>query len=121
MADDTERAEHAEWDSDAAGFLLASAANGLPLTGAEAHLIQERYSASVDHYLAYDRWDLWDASVPDGDYSYIPSPDGDDGSIYVRLPEMTFLFEYCYSPLRNPAGVELVDCDVVLDPSRWGE
>ena len=121
MADDDERADNAEWDADAAGFLLAAAANGLPLTAAEARLVQEVYSASVDHYLAYQLWDLWDPSVADGEYSYIPSRDAADGAKHVRLPEMSFLFEYCYSPFRNPASVELVDCSVILDPSRWGE
>lgn len=120
MADDEERADHAEWDADAAGFLLAAAAYGLPLTAAEARLVQEVYSASVDHYLAYQLWDLWDPSVADGEYSYIPSRDAADGAKHVRLPEMSFLFEYCYSPFRNPASVELVDCEVVLDPTRWG-
>jgi hypothetical protein len=120
LADEQERAEHREWDSDAAGFLLAAAACGLPLTGAEARLIQQRYAASADHYLQYAHWDLWHAAVPDGEYRYIPSRDAADTK-HVRLPEMSYLLQYCWSPWRNPTGVELVDCEVVLDPARWGE
>ena len=40
--------------------------------------------------------------------------------IYVRPEELTFLVQYCASEWKNPATVELVDCDVVLDPTRWG-
>ena len=120
MTDEEKRMEHAEWDADLAAYLLASAASGLPLTAAEARLVQLRYDLSVDHFLNYELWDLWDASVPDGEHSYIPSRDEGDER-HVRLPAMVYLIEYCYSPWKNPAGVEMVDCAVVLDPTRWGE
>ncbi|RME24322.1 MAG: hypothetical protein D6806_09780 [Deltaproteobacteria bacterium] len=119
-SDDAERAEHMEWDADAASFLLAAGAAGLPLTGDEARLIQQRYSMAVDHYRQYKYWDLYDSSVPDGEYDYKPSRDAADTK-HVRPEEMAYLIEYCYSPFRNPAGVDPVDCDVVLSPARWGE
>jgi hypothetical protein len=34
---------------------------------------------------------------------------------------MAFFLEYCYSPFKDPAGAPFIDCDVVADPSRWGE
>jgi hypothetical protein len=118
-ANETERNDHPQWDADMASYLVASAASGLPLTAGEARIVQEQYSASADYYAAWPTWDLWDDSVPDGEYDYIPSRVAPDRS-YVRPEEMTYLIEYCYSPWKNPAGVEMVDCDIVLDPSRWG-
>jgi hypothetical protein len=121
LQDDEGRAGNPEWDADAAAFLLASAAYGLPLTDQEARLIRDQYSASVDHYASWEYWDLYAASVPDGDYAYEPSRDGTGDERFVRLPAMTYLLEYCYSPFRNEAGAKLVDCDAVADPARWGE
>ena len=121
MQNDEERAEHAEWDADAAAFLLASAAYGLPLTDEEARFVRDQYSASVDHFTPWEHWDLYDASVPDGEYEYKPSRDGVGDERFIRVPAMTYLLEYCYSPFRNEAGAKLVDCDVVADPARWGE
>lgn len=121
-ADSEERLEHFEWDPDMASFLLASAASGLPLTGAEARVVQEQYAAAVEHYQDWPHWDLWDPSVPDGEYSYKPSRDDpEQDRKYVRPEELTYLLQYCYSPWRNAAGAEVVDCDVVLDPTRWGQ
>ncbi len=120
MSDDDERSAHKEWDADSAVFLVASAASGLPLTAQEARFVQEQYSASVDHFLKFELWDLWSQDVPDGEYNYIPSRDeGDNRS--VRITEIVYLFEYCWSPWKNPNGVEFVDCERLLDPSRWGE
>jgi len=120
MMADTEMAlDHSEWNADTASFLLAAAASGLPMTGAEARVVQEQYGAAADHYAAWTHWDLWDSSVPDGEYEYRP-PRADAEATYVRPEELTYLLEYCYSPWRNPATVALVDCDIVLDPSRWG-
>jgi len=117
--------ERLEYNSDMAAFLVAAGAAGLPLTSDEARLIHDLYSKSVDHYSAWPNWDLWDASVADGRQDYKPTRDVlEDGvhvSTVVRPEEFTFLMEYCYSPFKNESGVKLVDCDVVLDPSRWGE
>lgn len=103
------------WWSDAAAFLLAAAAAGLPLTDEEARLIRDQYGLSADHYGPYDKWDPWDASVPDGSHEYKP-----DRGPAVRPTELGYLLEYCYSPLRNPAGARVVDCEVIADPERWG-
>jgi hypothetical protein len=120
MAADTEtRVENPEWDTDAAAFLLAAAASGLPLTEAEAALIREQYRAAIPFYQAWPLWDLWDASVPDGEHPSEPSRRDADGAFYVEAEELAFLLEYCRSPWR--AGAEVADCESVLDPARWGE
>jgi len=118
VADEEERIEHIEWDADMASFLLAAAASGLPLTSAEARIIQERYSMSVDHYLQWEYWDLYSDDVPDGEYEYKPNRDAAETK-HVRPPEMAYLLHYCYSPWRNPDGAEVVDCAVIGDTSRW--
>ncbi len=120
MADDAERMDNSEWDADAAATLLAAGASGLPLTGAEATLVQREYSDAVDFYAPWPNWDLWDSSIPDGDYEYKPSRN-DGTRQYIRPEELTYLIEYCASPWKNATGVDVVNCDIVLDPSRWGE
>jgi hypothetical protein len=116
--------DHNDWPSDVAVFLLASGTAGLPLTSRDARHIMEQYSLSVDHYETWSNRDLWDASVPDGEVDYKPSRNGTIGEepVTVRRPtELTYLLEYCYSPFRNETSAPLVDCDIVLDPRRWGE
>ncbi|MBN2493819.1 MAG: hypothetical protein JXR96_04440 [Deltaproteobacteria bacterium] len=120
MADESERQAHREWDSDCASFLVAAAATGLPLTADEARLVVAEYGAAVDHYAPWELWDLWDPAVPDGTYDYRPSRDGAERTV-VRPTELAYLIEYCQSPWRNPTGAELIDCQIVLDPARWGE
>jgi len=116
--------DHPDWPSDVASFLLASATAGLPLTSREARHVMEQYALAVDHYEIWPNWDLWAPSVPDGDVAYEPSRNGTVGGepiTVVRPTEMIYPIEYCSSPFRNEAGAPLLDCDIVLDPSRWGE
>ena len=44
-----------------------------------------------------------------------------DPSRTEGIEDMALLFEYCWSPFRNPAGVEFVDCDILSDPSQWDD
>jgi hypothetical protein len=115
-----------EWIADAAGTILAAATVGLPLTGAEARLIAQQYGDSVDHYRAYPYWNPWDPSVPDGEFRMIPSRNPDSCPTppcapAIREDEILFPFEYCASRWRNPAGARFVDCEILMDPDRWGE
>ncbi|MEZ4269440.1 MAG: hypothetical protein R3F39_24025 [Myxococcota bacterium] len=104
------------WDADAAAFLLAAAAAGLPLTHEEARLVRDQYTASVEHFEGWPYWDAWAATVGDG-----PIPLQPERVTAVRPEEMAFLLEYCDSPLRSADGAPLVDCAVIADPSKWGE
>ena len=119
MATDPMRAGVPAWDADRAAMLVASAATGLPLTGEEARLVQAQFTAAAGHYRAWPYWDLWSASIPDGTYPYAPAHGNADGE-HPEIEELTLFLEYCRSPWRNPATVELVDCAAVNDPSRWG-
>jgi hypothetical protein len=112
------------YSSATAGWLLAAAASGLPLTSAEARYIVKEYTASADHYATYEAWDPWADSVPDGQFDYKPPRDGPeapDGTVprHVRITEMTFALEYCFSPYRAENGARLLDCDIIADPARW--
>ena len=115
--DDSERDEHERWDAELVPLFLAGAAAGLPLTSEEVRLIWTKYSESADFYAQWPNWDLWDASVPDGSVEWKPNDEG----MYIRPEDLAAVLEYCYSPYRNKAGVMAVDCDIVADPSRWGE
>lgn len=101
------------WWSDAAAFLLASAAAGLPLTDEEAQLIRQEYLASFEHYRQHPHWDPW-AGTEEGEFPYKPSR-----GVAVRPTELAYLLEYCYSPFRHPAGARVVDCAVISDQARW--
>lgn len=123
--DETTRLKNLDWDADVAAFLLAAGASGLPLTEAEAATIRSEYLNTAATYEAWPLWDLWDASVPDGQQpsepprSLAPGPGGEPARLAVQYPEIPYLLEYCGSPWRS--GADVVDCDIVLDPSRWGE
>lgn len=119
--------KEASWERDVALFLLRSAALGLPLTMREAALVQQYHLSTLqpEDYGAFPYWDLWDASVPDGEYSFRssapPSFHPPSGPEVLRAEDMASLVEYCGSPFRNPAGAQFVDCDIVLEVARWGE
>lgn len=104
-----------EWNADVAVYLLTIAAAGVPLTGDEARFVQAQYAASAEHYAAFGYWDPWAEGIEDGPFDYMPAR-----GAAVRPTEIAYLLEYCYSPLRNPAGAPVVDCEVVADPARWG-
>ena len=111
--------DYSAWYPDFAALLVLAAANGLPLTNEEAQLVMEHYADAADHYSTFEYWDLWDPSIPDGDYQYVPDRDEHDakGAVvktHVRLTEIAHLFEYCYSPLKDPEGAQFVDCETLM-------
>ncbi|RJO67160.1 MAG: hypothetical protein C4523_10135 [Myxococcales bacterium] len=127
---DMPNAADSQFGPDLAGALLASAAHGYPLSAEEARHIMTWYGDSADWHGQWPHWDPW-ASLNDGEsLNDYKSPDGEvvtDGEgdeirvSYVRLDEMSYIFEYCYSPLRSRDGAPFIDCDVVADPSKWGK
>jgi formylglycine-generating enzyme required for sulfatase activity len=119
MANPTGQAEHSSYDADMASIMMASVTGGYPLTSAEARYIVDEYDAGIAHYETWPYWDLWAASVPDGQVPYRPSSDAGGGKHVVRWTEMAYFLEYCYSPFKNASGAEIVDCEVILDPSLW--
>jgi hypothetical protein len=114
-------ADHHDWGKDMAVLLVKSASVGLPLTGDDARHIQRHWDKAVDELRDWPRWDLWDESVPDGDY---PSHDGfrpATSDEAVRVESLGMFLELCNSPFQNPEGARVIDCEIVKDPSRWGE
>lgn len=110
------------WRKEVTHWLITSTSIGYPLTHTEARQIHEMYLHTIDEFEAFPRWDLWDASVPDGVYNFR------DGGMYPRHTDdridveyIAWVLEACWSPFQNPAGAKWVDCEVVRDPSRWGE
>ncbi len=109
------------WERDISMLLLQGAAIGMPLTSAEARKIHQFHDSAVQIYADFPNWDLWDSSVPDGVYDFRRGFQPERRPDAVRIEEIGFLLEYCWSPFKNPAGVEFVDCEVVRDPARWGK
>jgi hypothetical protein len=122
--------DHKEFDCDFAGVMLVAATQGYPLSANEARHIMQWYGDTADWYGQWPHYDPW-ATLPDGQFygNWKPPrdgtrPDGEGGEevfAHVRLQEMPYIFEYCYSPLKAPNGVKFIDCDIVRDPTRWAE
>jgi len=93
---------------------------GLPLTSDEAQLVKDKYAGAVDLYETWPYWDFWAPSVPDGNLPLNPGRDGANGPV-IAWDELLFPMEYCWSPFRNDTSAPVFDCDVILDPERWGE
>ncbi len=103
------------WNRDMAQLLVQAASVGLPLTAYEARHVEEYWTNTAEHLREWDHWDLWDESIPDGDYSVRPP----NIETAVEVEAFAVLFEYCNSPFKNPAGASFVDCSVLADPSTW--
>ena len=121
--------DHKEFESDSAGWLITAASQGDPLDAREARHIMKWYGESADWYRGWEHWDPW-ATLPEGQlFEFKPPRDEaiDDGQggpktiSHVRAVEMPYVFEYCQAPLKAPESVPFIDCEVVADPSRWGE
>lgn len=128
--EDLANRDHKEFNSDMAGWILSAAIHGYPLNAEEAKHIMQWYGESSDWYRTWEHWDPW-ATLPENtDYSDYKAPrdetvdDGNGGTYkksYVRLVEMPYIFEYCASDVRDKEGIQFIDCDIVADPSQWGE
>lgn len=126
--DDVPNSDNSQYPSDSAGWLLAAATQGYPLTAHEARHIMQWWGDSADWYRQWEHWDPW-SSLPEGEdfTDYKPPrsrtvPDGEGGETqisYVRLVEMPYIFEYCYSPMKASNGVPFIDCAIVADPTQW--
>ncbi|MGC8927915.1 MAG: hypothetical protein ACP5QK_08315 [Myxococcota bacterium] len=112
---DTDFKDRPEFPGDMAAYLFKAASQGVPLKNSEVRLIHTQYSKSIDDYLKWQYWDLWDSSIPDGQYPY--SPSSENGK--VNIEDMFYVFEYCFSPFKSKNGPRVVDCDIVKDRSRW--
>jgi len=105
------------YNKEVAVLLVQAASMGLPLTWLEARHVQKHWSQAILDYQDWPNWDLWAASVPDGQPA--ARPGSSEGGIDVE--GLAMFLEYCNSPFKNPAGVQFVDCDIVKDMAKWGE
>lgn len=120
------------WNTEGAQALAQSATVGLPLTNEEVRLIQTVWGRSIDKYSVWDKWDMWDESVPDGNYPYhgtgsyrpktteFTNDQGKTEQLEIPIEDIALLLQYCSSPLINPAGAPPVDCEIIRDVTKWG-
>jgi hypothetical protein len=114
-----EGVKHGEWGRDMAVLLVQAAAVGLPLTADETRHVHKYWLKAVEEFESWPRWDLWDPSVPDGEYdagSGFRPPNSDAG---IPVEAVAMFLEYCNSPFRNPATQPFVDCAIVSDIEQW--
>ena len=114
-------AEQEKWGRDMAILLVQEAAVGLPLTADETRLVHTHWRAALEEFQTFPNWDLWDESVPDGDYPRSGGYHPHNSAQAVDIEAYAMFLEYCNSPFKNPAGAKFVDCEVVADPAQWGE
>ncbi len=112
---DTDFRDIKSFKSDMAAYLFKAASQGVPLKNSEARLIHDQYSKAIDDLIKWEYWDLWDPSIPDGQYPYEPESE----TTQMSMENMFFVFEYCFSPFKSKSGARFVDCDIVKDKSRW--
>ena len=124
MNDAATRKTVATWDGDAATFLITAASYGFPLTAREARLVSGELQRASAHYRRFTLWNLWDASVADGEYDYLPGDgvsseviDG-QGSVF-QTAEIAAVLEYCESPYKDPSSSPFVDCNGIMDSQKW--
>jgi hypothetical protein len=114
---DPERSR-SEWENDIVQLAIRAAAYGYPLTSREARIIQDKWGMGVDEYSAWEYWDLWAPEHADGQLPIRPW-NGNNGDRWAHIEDMVLPLEYCFSPLKNPAGAQFINCDIVADPSQW--
>lgn len=100
------------WNADLAVFLLQAASLGLPLSSEDVQLVLKEYNKALDAYSAFKNWDLWDPLIPDGIYGPHGGYKPDENGI-IRLSELGFMIEFCFSPFKNPKGQEPVNCSIL--------
>jgi hypothetical protein len=118
---DESGAEHPKWSQDMAVLLVKAASVGLPLTAKEARLVQKHWTQAVAELSVWPRWDLWDESVPDGEYDGGSGFRPSDSYEGIPVESIALLLEYCNSPFKNSEGARFVDCEAMADVTRWGE
>jgi len=119
-ASDEPGKEDARWGRDVSLVLLKAASLGMPLTSDEVRTVHQYHDAAVARYLEFPNWDLWDPAVPDGAYGFRDGFQPKRVPEAVRIEEIAFVLELCWSPFRNPAGRPVVDCEMVRNRELWG-
>lgn len=107
------------YNAKLAGALVEYAACGLPLTSKEVRLIHQYYEESIEVWNDWEYWDLWSDSIPDGQYY-----EGHyNYNVLTEVPfqDMAAFLHLCDSPFYNETVAKVVDCNIIRDPSQWGE
>ena len=125
MAATQDKYSESDYTRNIALLLANSSIFGFPLTSDEVRLIHEYYGRTVDKITAWPYWDPWAETVPDGDLGAYRPPDcegaGETQQCWTRVEDVSGIWEYCWSPLINPAGVPWVNCEIVRNPGSWDE
>lgn len=114
VQEDYHGTDQESYERTLAGTMVGYATCGVPLTSEEIRFVQGYYEASAEDWNNWPYFDLWDESHGDGTYSYRPGGD-------IRFENMTAFMQLCASPYYNDNDRPIVDCDIVLNPERWGE
>ena len=114
-----------EYMRDLASSMMQAVSVGYPLTEEEARLVMKYYLRTVDEWNTWPYWDLWDDSVADGSYEFrapdskVVDAETGEKLRWVRPEDFGAFLDACWSPFKNPDGVQILDCDIVRDPASW--
>ncbi|MDP8224996.1 MAG: hypothetical protein P9L99_16675 [Candidatus Lernaella stagnicola] len=105
------------WQRDIAVSLLQSTTVGYYLTNDEVRVIHHYARRAMEEYGAWENWDPWASSVPEGVEIEVMPPTGktlpDESKVSWLQPYVLGLFmDYCWGMYRNPDSPPVIDCDV---------
>ncbi len=105
------------WLRDLISNKLQAAGAGYPMTSEEVRLLHNYLTRSTEAFSNWPTWNLWDKSVADGEHEWLP-PDyekDDEGARIYRIGSeaLALIMEYCWSPFKNPDGVQPVNCEML--------
>jgi hypothetical protein len=108
-------ADQEYYNGELSAHIVKAAAVGVPLKSQEIRLLYQWYDQAIEAWESWGYWDIWDSSIPDGiEIPYNPSS-------RVPFRDVMNFMQYCASPYKNPDGQSFVDCDIIMNPSQWGE
>jgi hypothetical protein len=94
-------------------LVVESAFLGVPLTSREVRWLHGQIEEAAAGYdTTTPEWNVFDPSVPDGDYVLVPDGPG------IDITNLGLLLGSCVAPYLNPTGRPILDCDRVRERGR---
>jgi hypothetical protein len=105
------------WFRDIAVNWLEAATAGYPLTADEARTVQAYAERTIEKFRAWENWDLWADSMPEGVELEVHPPTGEtleggEKIAWFNPYSLALFFDYCTGAYRNPSSAPVIDCTI---------